>query len=392
VPTGKTHEWLWRGAFCAAVLAGTFFWAFVAVRVAGQPGGDFSTHAMIARNVKVQGRPVPHPLYQWTMIAVQRAHPSWHLAACGVVVVTVFHAFLFALLQKMAAGALGHRPSLAAASLSVAASLAVTVTNPINWLRPSEPYFGYIFSNTFHNPTALLLRPLALALFFLSLRVLSRPTWPDVAGCAALTVLSALAKPSHLICFLPALGLLLLFRGTVREGGQRLRAMILGVFAPAFLVLAWQLWVLSTLGRRFQSPIVWSPFEAVFVHTEPDLLRLLAKALLSILFPLVVLLAYREEARRDESLKLAWISLLFAVLYGWGFAESGPRLAHGNFLWSAQIAAFILFVVSLLFFLRRAAASNGRGLRTAFCTSVFLLHLASGAMYAWEYARWGRFT
>ncbi len=93
---------------------------------------------------------------------------------------------------------------------------------------------------------------------------------------------------------------------------------------------------------------------------------------------------------------LAWI--LFAVGAGIAYllAESGPRMAHGNMVWSAQIAVFILFVQSaahLSTYFGGVLTTPARGERWRATASLgcLLLHTAFGiALYFAEYARVGK--
>jgi hypothetical protein len=54
---------------------------------------------------------------------------------------------------------------------------------------------------------------------------------------------------------------------------------------------------------------------------------------------------------------MAWAVFVAGIALGYLFAESGASADHGNFLWSGQLAAFLLFAVSSLFVLRQWAHS-----------------------------------
>ena len=67
----------------------------------------------------------------------------------------------------------------------------------------------------------------------------------------------------------------------------------------------------------------------------------------------------------------------------------GGRANDGNFLWSGQLAAFVLFVATAVAVLR-AAATGGTGAsgpgKFALCGGVFLWHVTSGIQHL--YATW----
>jgi hypothetical protein len=53
-------------------------------------------------------------------------------------------------------------------------------------------------------------------------------------------------------------------------------------------------------------------------------------------------------------LLLASLVFLFGATYGYLLAEEGVRFTHGNFVWSAQIGLFILFVYTVLFLIKQS--------------------------------------
>lgn len=124
----------------------------------------------------------------------------------------------------------------------------------------------------------------------------------------------------------------------------------------------------------------------VMRHHTTGLLR---KFLLSIVFPLLVSALYWNRARRDLALVLAWCSFLVGSFYAYTLAEK-IRFADGNFLWSAYITLFVLFVVSALLWLRQLA---GRPLRSWFswrdllCCGALALHAFCGATLDWGYLK-----
>jgi hypothetical protein len=354
------------------------------------PHTDFRFHVRLARQL-TEGAPltVPHPLFHWLTIAVHALAPGMGFAAAGFAIALLGQVALLVLLDLRLVRSLA-RPSVRAYVVAVVVTLALCFVGPLNTLTPAprEFYFGYVFPNTFHNPTNLLLRPLALGLFGLCVTLVAgRPRAATLGGALALTVASALAKPSHLICLLPALVVVALLAG-LGEAWPRLGRIALGVILPAVAILAWQAWLTWMSGTMEPASVVWAPLEVVFSLTARNVPLLALKVLLSIVFPLVVLAVYGGQARRDPSLRLAWISFLFGLVYAYGLAETESRFNNGNFLWSAQITLFLVFVASAEFLLRRAPRAETW--RWAACAVAFALHLASGLAYALHFARTGQ--
>ena len=52
---------------------------------------------------------------------------------------------------------------------------------------------------------------------------------------------------------------------------------------------------------------------------------------------------------------LAWLVFGIAAAYGYLLAEAEPNMGDGNWLWSGQVALFVLFAESVLFLRSRGA-------------------------------------
>jgi hypothetical protein len=237
-------------------------------------------------------------------------------------------------------------------------------------LQPVDDHFykGYLAINVYHNSTSLLLKPIiALHLLWLYLW-LSAERHGGIgfhAIGALLVVLSALAKPSYLVVLLPALFLI------VARDTRAWRTALLAVFLPGIAVLAWLF--LSTYGGSGGLEI--APFKVLSHFTAPW--TILPKAVLSLLFPLSLLLLFRREVLSDRLAVLCWLMLLIGFSYGLLLAERGERVFDGNWLWSGQVAAFALFAATLRLLLE-LQAQVGRNWRTYIAWMVFFSHLAGG--------------
>lgn len=355
------------------------------------PESDIGVHADQAAQWVASGRTslaLPHFLFPALVIGVRAVLPFLDFAGAGIAVVLASQLALVSLLLGLLGGAwpgAARRRGAALACLLLALSLLLVM--PVNLLGLPERnlYFGYVSISTHHNPTLVLLKPLALGLFLQALSALAPGPEPRSAlrvfGTAALALLSTLAKPSFALAFLPALAL---FAGVWRLGLRRsvdTRLLGLGIALPCLSVLAWQ-YLTTYAGAappELASRIALAPLAVVRALSPSGLAW---KFALSILFPACVY-ALLPGARRDAALNLAWLTFGAGALLAYGFAEAGPRRMDGNFLWSAQIGLFVLFVASLLAALRRAAAlpAPGRDARLRVCAAAYALHLASGLVW-----------
>jgi hypothetical protein len=273
-------------------------------------------------------------------------------------------------------------------------SLGLQVAGPITLatIRGKDFYWGYIYpASTFHNPTIVLLKPfallsLALALGALKVSMTGRPGWKLVLGLSVAGVLSALAKPNWLLCFLPGLVLTVLFDSRLR-GRPSAWCVVGAAILSGLSVLAWQYTFLY--GHPEAERIIFTPQKWLSQYGWLAPLKLM----LSIAFPVSVLLLSWNDLQKSLPLGLAWATFAVSLLIAYGFSETGPRGGDDNLGWSAQIALFVLFVVSaiaLVGVLRQPAAAvqwRGVRLRGGVALAIFILHLAGGLTYYGTYHR-----
>lgn len=260
--------------------------------------------------------------------------------------------------------------------LAALLAFAMLVIGPLSivTLPEKELYLGYMTPNAYHNPTLVLLKPVALALLMLGTRAFDRgvdsPRWGLVAAAALLSVLSCLTKPSFQICFLPGLGLLTAL-AIVRREEVDLRLCVLGVAVPSFLALGWQYF--TSFDQVRTSEIFLAPFRVINLLAD----RTLLKFVLSVGFPVLVTACFFREAVRDKFLMIAWASAGFGLTYAYSLAEAGTRLSHGNFLWSGYISVFVLYVASVPVLLREKKTTKRQ-----ICWGLFALQVLSGTIFA----------
>jgi hypothetical protein len=163
------------------------------------------------------------------------------------------------------------------------------------------------------------------------------------------TILCALAKPNFVLALVPVVALAAAVDAT---RGERRAAIVevIGLVVPGAGVLVWQFLLAYSSGST--SHLVLAPL-AVMGHFTKSAIP---KLVLSILFPLGLILLYRREALADRGIRIAWGAFAFGAGATYLLAEEGPRFSHGNFVWSGHICAFVLLVASAAFLLRRKDA------------------------------------
>lgn len=221
--------------------------------------------------------------------------------------------------------------------------LSILVAMPVFFLNflDLRPYLGKISPNVVHNPTYIYMQPLALLLWWQFTFMVSknRIRSGDCMLAFVLGILAVSAKPSFHLSFIPVAALFVV--ALARGSGFLLGAAYL---LALVLPLAIQSWALLFLFDSWSTEERYSfelrPFAALNEHVVNYPLTLLS----SFLFPLLALpiLMYRRSF--DKALFYACALLLSGALVAIIFADGGEMLRHGNFIWSAHIALFILLV------------------------------------------------
>lgn len=261
---------------------------------------------------------------------------------------------------------------------SVGITTVLMVVSQIPVLLPLDRhiYFGYIGINAYNNSTMNYLKPFAMASFLYSLKIfsLTRPNWKDYVISALLAILATLVKPNYAICFLPALGLLTVYKLWRREPLQWWY-MILGVGLPTVATLGWQYAINYGAGA---GRIFLAPLEVKYYYSDALIIKFFA----SILFPLLATRFYIYKAVRDDKTLLAWLCFIIGAFYAYFLAEtSGGAITMGNFDWGAEMTLFILFVAVVLFWLERLIENKQWQKRDTVLAFALGVHFISGILY-----------
>ncbi|MCC6615146.1 MAG: hypothetical protein IT320_16835 [Anaerolineae bacterium] len=233
-------------------------------------------------------------------------------------------------------------------------------------------YFGYITPHTYHNPTSILLKPLALILFLIGVRGVTRaesPLWL-MPLTFILSVTAVTVKPNYALCLLPAVTLIMLVRLARRQPIDG-ALVFLGLLAPAAITLGTQM----TLLTAERGNLVFAPLEALTIHDEA-LLGIVIKLPLSLVFPLAVAAMTWRSSKHDPAFQIAWLGLGFGLVQFYLFNET-KDVGGGNFWWGAQIALFILFIVSARIAWRASLSQDQRG----WLWGILALHVVCGVIW-----------
>jgi len=371
----------WRNLVIVFVLCAVLSFPVYYTRITQPVEGDFGSHVRHAEEYLANGffEPVPrsHPLLQYMMIGISKLAGGAFGLYGSLLIIQVF-------VQGLIGGIvylwLGDANRKGWEWWRVGISVSLTFLAPVMLLALVDGlyYYGYIGLANYHNPTIHLLKPFAMLCLVLALKGLEKAKnrWWVVAASAVLVVLSSLIKPNFILAFVPALGILSLYR-LLRKQTLDLRLMIFGFALPSIAVLIWQ-WAITYQGGDYANSIALAPLALESAYSN----FLFPKFLLSSLFVLQGLWIFRNALIKNPILFLGWITLLIGVFQNYMLIENGPEMLSGNFRWSGQIALFLMVVILVRHSLRYFIADNqGKAWQKILGLGTYLAHLGGGIIY-----------
>jgi hypothetical protein len=300
----------------------------------------------------------------------------WMITADPLVIGWIAIALLtFAVVIKgaLTLAVLSKNSSSAAVPAVVAVALAF-VMPIVNWWNYKSVYLGQIAPTIWHNSTTILVMPVVIVLFYMSVDFLKAPSFRNAALTSSLCVLSAAIKPSYVIALMPVLAAWFCYTArTKKEVSLQTVAILTAVLlGPVTVVLLVQGVIISAyLGT---SAII-APFAVWSLYSPHPL----ASLMLSVAFPSAVLLLYRDGWRGNEALALAWAVFAIALLEFVLLAEPSPRFTAANLLWGPCMALYLVFLTSAEVFFRQPISARSIPVLT-----FFLLHVGSGVYFYWR--------
>lgn len=318
---------------------------------------DYAGHAVFAESIRLHGVfERAHPLYHFATILIMTiagqnppvANYGFAMTA-GVAVTLIFRVLTAHIIYIAICLASPEDITPRSMLLYVLLTVGLLIFGPIFPFSLDNEMLltGYIQGNVYYSSTTMVVIPFALLVFFASMIIFSdkKPTAFFTFIIGLLAAITVLAKPSFTVGFIPVLALVIIVR---RLRGQRIEwQTALAIIIPSLLVLAGQF--LLTYGSS-EAGIAFRPFYLPLIQNG-SYPMIFGKALASLIFPLVVVLLYRD-ALKEDMIVLAWLFLILAISYDWLLIEQGIRTGHRNFQWTAVTANFILFTVHILYLVR----------------------------------------
>jgi hypothetical protein len=243
-------------------------------------------------------------------------------------------------------------------------------------------YIGTIPPNTWHNSTSLLMTPFAIALLIYSDKYLQSYNWRLLPVLLLICLLNLAAKPSFFHSFILIFPFLILWKYKLTTPTWLIGVVLLIAVIFAFIQYLWlkhdAVLELYVYKGAEQSTIAIQPFAVWRCWTNNFSLALFR----SVAYPFIFSLFYFRKAYFTRM--GVWVLLIFIVslLYFILIVETGPRFAHGNFMWQSIFACLLLFVFTFSVHLKELSLRFFR-LKwfDIIIIIIFFLHLTSGILY-----------
>ncbi len=262
------------------------------------------------------------------------------------------------------------------------ASLTCNIYMPIHMPQLHvSPYIGVFCFNLYHNSTYQAMKPFAVLsiIIFIKLfnkyydKTISILEWISFASCLFITTWF---KPSFMFGFAPCMLVIMIMDFIKRKGKNILNYIVFGTTTfPSLLLMLWQQKQLfdQQNGIEFGFLKVW------MLHTKNPLIGLI----LSISFPLVVLIFSYKDLLVDKIYQFGWFFAVVNISIFAFLCESGGRFEHGNLGWGAQFAVGILFITSMYKFLHKI--KNISKFKVGITSAILGMHVLCGVNYILKY-------
>ena len=389
------------------------------------PYTDYPAHNIFAARMRQEHRiSMPHPIYHFVVIGTQQlleltgrapspeqfpepdattaadmaatsnemqgpalAALNFRYSTASIYTLLLFYIFTGLILQSALRQSLG-KPEFTSELINLVLTLCLLIAGPIALLHSHDQqyYFGYISSSLWHNPTVLAAKIFAIPVFIGVAGIFenahrTKRKLEQAMKIAAITMLAMLAKPSLVMAMIPAAivaaAWYFYFRKSFRWN------LFAAFLLPAIFLLLIQAKMYESVNQH--SHLQFKPFATVR-EMSPGTWGF--KLLLSIVFPVA---CYWLTFRRGvvcNRLNFAWVTFGFGLCLMYFVAES-RRTSHGNLIWSAQLAMYVLFVESVratIEWWRQNQASNPSQpsffkMRIAVLVLLFAAHVGYGIAY-----------
>ena len=262
--------------------------------------------------------------------------------------------------------------------------------NPM-WL-PGVLNLGYYVPNIWHNSTILCSMPFAILTYLLSLKQFDGFQMGRNGMIALFAAIGTLIKPSFFFTWMVAFPIVMFVRCRAKKEFwySLIPVAICGICVLYEFFSVYFTPPLITIDPKYgdsSSSTIISIFESpVTVFWKNYCLHLL----FVFLFPLVFVLSYWAEIRKDKEFWFVCILMIVAIGIDWFCHETGARAGHGNFSWQLIPCMWFVFYYILKVVVKSDFSIDENGLikvanRGRLFLIIYLFHVLAGLWFLSRY-------
>jgi hypothetical protein len=365
-----------RLAFFGFVFGASFYLFYNQAFHETQYVSDLPGHLTYSRDLIAHPLSVPHPLFHVLVLIVASLSSLGIKYAAAIVLAgltTTLAIIIFWILKSSLI-----EQAYTEAELLFVTLLMMTVSSVFIPGLVRNFVLGQGSPNVWHSATLLAVKPLAFLAVFLIVNghgaSKSRTHYVIVLVVAFLSIL---AKPSFIFVFVPALWFFAAVRRKITDRRFLSFLIVLSIISAAAVTTQFMgvyhgasVYNEGDSGVKLDFLGVWS----MYTKNVP------LSIVLGLAFPLCVVLANPKRIYENESLLLCWLITIFGIVIAASLSESGRRYHHGNFRWSYLISQQLIFVFSMVEFLKWQKKVIG-SVRYNVTAAALSLHIISGIIY-----------
>ena len=329
-------------------------------------------------------------------LVLELSHCGWHLAcwilyACLPISINVAAAAVSALFNSLAAMVViwlcekyisDRIPEIRIRFwITTGVMLTALMVGPL-YLRfyNDKYYLGQGSPNVWHNPTTTGVRPFALVMTVMTVAYWScgedetvtfgGRTWKKNTAyqlvMMVLLFISTIIKPSYIMVYLPVCGIVALVK-LVESRGRMFGKLICQhlYFIPSLAAFLWQYIKIYVMGGLSGDPSDTGIEIALFKVARRYASSVTVSLLLKMAFPFLIIILWRKVIVKDKVFQLLFWQFLVGLAITWTLAEKGKRAYHGNMGWGNILAASLLWIFCIIFYVREMAGDREKLLSDA---------------------------
>ena len=208
-------------------------------------------------------------------------------------------------------------------------------------------YIGMHASSIWHNSTYLMMKWLGLWTILAYIRIekniSKKLTLKSYLFFVFLLTITTAAKPNFFLAVTPAMFVFLIIDLVKKKAPFARLLMYASSVVPSFAVMMLQNRALFNAGAGGNG-IVIAPGKAMAAHTG----YLIPVSVLSIAFPLMILLLHIREIFKNRYLLFAWLCAGTGYMEYFLFSENGSRNLDANFSWGYAFTIILIFGISIV--------------------------------------------